>query len=274
MISGFNETQVISLQYDAINALSFASPPKIITFKRLRIVRRILLAHQEARVNFIPYPDAPMKKIFLSALITALVVVCITPVQAQYTLYRNTNDFFNALASTNYATETFAALTPGFVGNPQNFTNSPYGFQANIPGSSFISVESYGGKPALATVVAGQSMVFTNFSPNTRAFGAYLYATDVVILSQPITISLVLSTGPVTPFTTNVGTTDLSDYFFGFIADDPLTIQSLSLSVTNNLAFATASEVTISSVPEPSTYTLLGMGAVALVGYLFRRRRA
>jgi len=215
-----------------------------------------------------------MKKSIIVSIVTVCVLAMTPAAQAQFSTYRTTNDFFNALNSANYATETFSTLTPGFTNNPLNITNSPYGFQVNIPGSGFISVESYDTKPALATVIAGQLLVFTNFSPSTRAFGAYLYGTDAAILAQPITISLLLSSGPATNFTTNIGTTSLNDYFFGFITDDPLTIQSLTLSVTNNLAFATASEVTISSVPEPSTYALLGLAAAALAGYVIRRRRA
>jgi len=216
----------------------------------------------------------PMKTLRLPLLAVCAVLAFAPTVNAQYSLYRSTNAFFTALNSANYATETFSALAPGFTNNPYNFTNSPYIFQANIPGSSFISVESYDGKPALATVVAGQLLTFTNFSPTTRAFGAYLYATDLgAIQTQPITISLLLNSGPANTFTTNVGTTSLDDYFFGFIADNPLTIQSLTLSITNNLAFATASEVTISTVPEPSTYAMLGLAAAALAGHLIRRRR-
>jgi hypothetical protein len=238
------------------------------------LTSRFLLALGWEKVIFTLATGHPMKKSLFLSVMTVIALSMMTSAHAQYSMYRNTNDFFNALASTNYSTETFSSLPQGFVNNPQNFTNSPYGFQANIPGSSFISVETYASKPALATVIAGQLLVFTNFSPSTRAFGAYLYGTDAAILAQPITISLLLSSGPATNFTTNVGTTSLNDYFFGFITDDPLTIQSLTLSVTNNLAFATASEVTISSVPEPSTYALLGLAAAALAGYVIRRRRA
>ena len=217
-----------------------------------------------------------MKKVNLHLCLAACLMAAVAPpAHAQYSLHRSTNAFFAALASSNYATESFSSLAPGFTNNPYSFTNSPYVFQANIPGSSFISVESYDGKAALATVATAQSLIFTNFSPTIRAFGAYLYSTDTnAIEAQPLTISLLLNSGPAYTFTTNVGTTSLNDYFFGFITDSPLTIQSLTLSVTNELAFATASEVTISTVPEPSTYAMLGLAAAALGAHIIRRRRS
>jgi len=216
-----------------------------------------------------------MKKLLTLTVVAGLLTIVTATTQAQYTNYRSTNAFFNALASTNYSTETFSGLTPGYTNNPLNVTNSPYGFQANVSGSSFISVESFGGKPALSTIATAQLLSFTNLSPNTRAFGAYLYATENFVLeAQPITISLVFSGGATNTFTTNVGTTSLGDYYFGFITEEAFTLQSVTLSVTNNQAFATASEVTISTVPEPSTYALIGLAAAALAGQYIRRRRA
>ena len=210
-------------------------------------------------------------------------------VQAQFNIYRDTNAFFSALTnlatlnSGNTFTTNFASFTPGFVSTPMSLTNSPLGYQATVPGSFFVSVETWGSRPALATIAVDQALLFTNLSANTRAFGAYLYPTDfnqsptTPMTNATINITATLDDLSFITVTTNVASINFNDYYFGFISTNSArSIVSVSTTVNTNVgaSFATGSEVTISTVPEPSTYALIGLGAAALAGYVIRRRRA
>ncbi len=190
----------------------------------------------------------------------------------QITLYRTTNAFFSALNSANFYTEDFSNLTPfTTVANPLSYNNGSYSFQVNIPGETLVSIEEYGGKVAAATMNPGQSISLTNLSAATRAIGGYFYPTDGGILTSSFDITVLTSAGS-TNFSTNLPSTDINDAFFGFITTDAsITFNSVTATSPN---FATVSEVTISTVPEPSTYALLGLAAAGLAGYVIRRRRA
>lgn len=193
-----------------------------------------------------------------------------------FSLYRSKLDFLNALNSTNYWNQTFSNLTPGnSTFSPLNYTNAPYGFQVSNPGDTEVWIDSYGGKIGITTFTTAQVISLNSLSPSTRAIGGYLYANDAnVITNAPLTITVATSAGS-TNISTNVGSTSIADYFFGFIANDPsTTFSSVTTDVSNDSAFPTLSEVTISTVPEPSTYALLGLAASGLAVYLIRRRKA
>lgn len=195
--------------------------------------------------------------------------------QAQsFTTYRTTNDFFTALNSTNFWTETFSNLTPGnSTFDPLSYSNTPYGFQISNPLDTEVFIDTYGGKIGITTFTNTQSLFLTNLSPFTRAIGGYFYANDAsTIISAPLSIDVITSAG-LSNISTNIVSTDINDYFFGFITTDP-TITFNYVTSTSTNGFSTISEVTISTVPEPSTYTLLGLAAAGLAGHVLRRRRA
>lgn len=218
---------------------------------------------------------ATLKSIILMCGATALV----TTVQAQFSIYRDTNSFFSALNSTNFYTQNFGDLNPFpppvTVANPLTYSNGVYGFQVNIPGETLISVENYGSKNAVATMFSNQSISLTNLNTPIRAIGGYFYPTDGTIVNDLIDINIIYNSGLLFTVSTNVPSTDIASYFFGFIATNPATIiNSLTVDTPNDQSFATMSEVTISTVPEPSTYALLGLATAGLALHLIRRRRA
>jgi len=202
-----------------------------------------------------------------------LVAALVSPVQAQFNIYRDTNSFFSALNSTNFWTQSFTNLVPGNTTfDPLSYSHTPYGFQINNPLDSEVWVDTYGGKIGITTFTNSQTLYVTNLSPSIRAIGGYFYGNNAeVVVSNSLRIDVFTSSGS-TNFTTNVSSTNIADYFFGFISTDPsVTFNGLATTSTN--AFSTISEVTISTVPEPSTYALLGLAAASLAGYLVRRRK-
>lgn len=208
-------------------------------------------------------------------LLSLLIVVAalVSPVQAQFNIYRDTNSFFSALNSTNFWTQPFTNLAPGnSTFDPLVYSNAPYGFQINNPLDSEVWIDTYGGKIGITTFTNSQALYLTNLSSSVRAIGGYFYGNNVdVVVTNSLLIDVFTSSGS-TNFTTNVSSTNIADYFFGFISTDPsVTFNGLATTSTN--AFSTISEVTISTVPEPSTYALLGLAAASLAGYLVRRRK-
>jgi hypothetical protein len=224
---------------------------------------------------------------FLALVLVAMcTLTSMSRAQAPFDIYRSTNAFFAALNnvvavnSGNTFTTNFSSLTQGFATAPISVTNNPFGYQVTVPGSDFVSVETWGGLPALATIATDQALLFTNLSSNTRAFGAYFFPTDFAQSPSPITNATINITGVLDDLssftvTTNVGSLNFNDYYFGFISTNPArSIVSFSTTVNTNVgaSFATGSEVTISTVPEPSTYALLGLAVAALAAHVVRRR--
>jgi len=215
-------------------------------------------------------------KMFKKTLLTSCLVITLA-VQAQsqsFTVYRNTNDFFAALNSLNYWTESFSSLVPGNTTfDPLSFSNAPYGFQVSNPEDTEVWIDTYSGKIGITTFTNTQALYLTNLSPSTRALGGYFYANDQnSLVNAQLNISVWSSLG-LSNISTNVGSTDINDYFFGFITTDP-SIALNGMSTSSVDTFSTVSEVTISTVPEPTTYALLALAAAGVAGYVIRRRRA
>jgi hypothetical protein len=221
-------------------------------------------------------------KTFLTA-VSALVAVFMTNGSAAgFSFYTNETDFLNAISGKPFYQENFASVPQTQFGtNSTNFSNGTFGFTATIPSvdpaNTSLWGETFEDNPALSTGTAEESIVLTNFTPNTFAFGGYFFPSqgnDFIDDVAPISITVLFGDLTSTNYTTNRGTFLYSDWFFGWVTDEPGTVfSSVTFDTPDNDAFVSVSDVTL-AVPEPSTYALLGLAAAGLAGYVIRRRRS
>lgn len=196
-----------------------------------------------------------------------LALATATSARAQFTVYTNSTDFFNAITSSNF-TESFNAYSPfSAYGTPLNFSSNGFSYQA-VAAAGFFAVPgpamSVGGSPT-------NSITLTNFSANIFALGGNFFATDFNGVYTNTSIGVTARLVDSSTFSTNY-LPGSSSSFLGF-----LVTTNISSLVFSNLPpaaeFMTMDNVTV-AVPEPSTYALLGLAAAGLAGYVIRRRRA
>lgn len=210
-------------------------------------------------------------KITVKTFLASIAIAALTQsVQAQFTPYTNSTDFFNAITASNF-TESYDSFTPGNTNSPLSFSNNGFSYTA-LAGEGFLVIDA--GSSDFWLSINGSplnTITFTNFSPNVSAFGGNFFSTDLNGAYTNSPISIIATLVDSTTFSTN--------YFPG----GPFSY--LGLTFTANLSsvvignespaeeFITANDVTVGVVPEPSTYALLGLAAVGLAGYVVRRRR-
>ena len=201
---------------------------------------------------------------------------------AGFSFYTNETDFLNAISGKPFYQQNFESVPQTQFGtNSTNFSNGTFSFTATIPSvvpaNTSLWGETFEGNPALSTGTAEESIVLTNFTPNTFAFGGYFFPSqgnDFIDEEAPFSITVLFGDLTSTNYTTNRGTFLYSDWFFGWVTDEPGTVfSSVTFDTPANDAFVSVSDVTL-AVPEPSTYALLGLAAAGLAGYVVRRRRS
>jgi hypothetical protein len=196
---------------------------------------------------------------------------------AQTNSYTNRSAFLSAISPSNF-TETFNGI-PGanFVTTPTNFSGNGFSFTATTTNggvnNQLYGLTNGGGGDRWITLFFPEfGLVFTNFSLNSSAIGGNFFATDDqgFFTNTPINVRILLSDS--STFSTNY-TPFGSASFLGVTFSTNVSISALVISNLNNPPqFPTANNLTIGVVPEPSTYALLGLGAVAIFVALRRRR--
>ena len=185
------------------------------------------------------------------------------------TFYTNKTDFLNAITGSSY-TETFDSIpVDQTITAPTNFSGNGYSFSATTAsGADLYGLGTVAPDHWLTTYNEGNPLVFTNFSLNATAFGGYFFNTDNN--GSQIAFNLTLQAiGDGTTNTQSLTPTTASN-FFGWTFGTG--IASVTVSSTNY--YPTANNVVLgTTVPEPSTWALLLLGAGATGLTLWRRRR-
>lgn len=205
----------------------------------------------------------------LTHILTATAVVLVLQAaRTQAAFYTNADSFIFAI-NTGHYTEGFDGLMKGEVIPPAHFTNTGFSFDATTTSGSSLYCVGPGADHWLTVSDSTKPLVFTNFT-NATAFGGYFFNTDDsgIFSTNNLTLLTVGDGTIYTNFVTNVSTTN----FFGWTFASSLS--SVSIISTNLGSFPTAGSVTLgTTVPEPSTWALLllGAGTVVLAARLGRK---
>jgi hypothetical protein len=202
-----------------------------------------------------------------SVLTLVLAVSSIGLIHAQSTIYTSSAAFFANVQSS--VTENFTDNS-GYFQTGLEFNVGPFTFTANAgggdPGEDTIRKDG----SIITTNFPDQDLTFTITSGDATAIGGIFLVTDVNNVALISDLTITLSDGTTTTFTTSIDGND----FRGFISPGP-TITSLTLSVPAVGVFSTADSLTLgfaASIPEPSTVALISTLGVGVGAYWYRRR--
>jgi hypothetical protein len=172
-----------------------------------------------------------------------------------------------AVASINISTFGSSMEAEGWNWNPStsNLTGTDalgaVLYPAEEPGPfNFTTLDNYGSNPAnLVLNLTG----FVTTAP-VGAFTISLEDANFVVSATPIAWNLFSGTSS----TVSVSPTLVPGFLWNNVVG-----WTLDAGGTGNVVNATFTDLTMTAVPEPSTYALLVLGALALGGYTVRRRR-
>ena len=196
-----------------------------------------------------------MKKLILSCL--AVLVGFVAQAQAD-TLYTDMPTFFATLKGQSY-TETFSSGTASSTA-PVSFSLNGFSFTVTGAGGTFYDDGVIGADEVNASV----TISFT--SGNVLAVGGNFFETDVADAFVSATVTLTLNDGTTTTYTPTSEST-----YRGFTSTTPIT--SLTFTAPADTNYATLDNLTVgTTVPEPSTWALLGLGIMGAGAVVLQRR--
>ena len=155
-------------------------------------------------------------------------------------------------------TETFTGLLNPPAG-PFTFSGGSFSYNASAPNDLYLE----GGFLGASQENDALTILFT--SGNVHAVGANFFATDLGDAFQPVSITITLGDGTVETFTP----ASLADSYRGFASENLIT--SLVISGPGISLYAGLDNLTVGTVPEPTSWALVGL---ALSGLIVARRRS
>lgn len=212
-----------------------------------------------------------MKKFLMIALLALAPAA-----NASILLYNDQTTFLAALTGTSF-TQAFTAVPSGVVGSPQSFSGNGYGFNVsstsglfgvNISGDQSISVNDY-----------LTPLVLTTFVGSPTAVGGYFYFDDgSSALATGIEGTMTASNGVDANLVVSVTAPTSLTSFYGFVSTNgALTSVSFARTTPTGLSgWQNVDDVivgTASTVPEPASATLLGLGLAAAFCLKWRNSR-
>jgi PEP-CTERM motif len=165
----------------------------------------------------------------------------------------------NSTISAIWGTYSSGVFTP-LLANTQQDNNTGYFVQTTVPANKEFTVTFT--QSDNTSIIAGTQMFVSIYNiPGGASFTTWTSSTAQVVLTDPTWLAPTFTVStPALTWSLTANTT-------------AQTLSSLSGSGSSQYNYnAGAPKVTL--VPEPSTYALLGMSALALGGYVVRRRRA
>lgn len=213
-----------------------------------------------------------LKPMSLKSLTLAVLLCTAAAAQADVTVYTDRAAFVAALSMPGI--DTYNDLIIDETASPLSRTAGAYSYRASAgPVSDFYPAGS-GADTWLATVVASDTITFSNFTTGLRAFGGNFFGSDVNGAFEAGRTMVLTANDGATARTVNIYNTTLTT-FLGFISTNPLASVTLHPDgIAGNVYWATANDVTmgvVNAVPEPESYGMLLAGLV-LIGYAARRR--
>ena len=174
--------------------------------------------------------------------------------------------------------DTFSDLTINTNLNTLVLSRSLDSFRYTV-GSTFANPTDSGlytvaaaGTLAVSTGWFTDSLIFTLLSTNVLGFGGNFFGTNLLgeATGGGLTITATDTAG--LSLTSTIAGGSLAS-FAGFVSDVPLRLISVRMTTPNINVFATADNILVTAVPEPSTWMLMLAGSAVALQLAKRRRK-